>query len=345
MTHGQRLADTPEQGIRAQAPGMHGQPPGMRGRDHIRAQRRARIALAALLLVLTAAGIRAADPSVSGHGPLHHYGKALGLAVELVLIALLIAVRRRRARSPDAPHVASVLNSMLRTVLGIGLVALPAAALLNSARPIHIHQKKQPAVSAGHPKLPRARKPPPSSAGHLGIEITEWLLLIALLAAIVACVVLIRRWRRAASAAGYDAVPDDDFSAELSRAVESGRLALGKIDDARTAIIACYVAMEESLAEAGAVRAAAETPDELLARAASGGLVRGDAAGRLTALFYEARFSTRPLPQAHRAAAQLALAKLAAELAAGLEAERTARTGAGTGSQGDTPADCGQADS
>ena len=345
MTHGQPQAasreagaSVPLAGAGAPEPGTGGRNPGSHGPDRMRARRRARVALAALLLALTAAGIRAADPPVAGHGPLHHYGKLVGLAVELVLAALLIAASRRRARSPDAPHVAFLLNSMLRTVLGIGLIALPAIAFLNSAHPIHLPppRKGQP-PGTGHPKLPKAPKPPSASAGHLVIEIAVWLLLIALLAAIVICVVLIRRWRRPAGTASFDSEPDDDYAADLSRAVESGRRALGGIEDARAAIIACYVAMEESLAEAGAVRAAAETPDELLARAASSDLVRDDAARRLTALFYEARFSARPLPQANRTAAQLALTELAAELGGTLEAELAAGTGAGPGSAAALP--------
>ena len=68
-------------------------------------------------------------------------------------------------------------------------------------------------------------------------------------------------------------VRDGGFIAEdpedLREAVESGRSALRTIDDARAAIIACYVAMENSLAERGAARAVADTPDELLARATS----------------------------------------------------------------------------
>jgi hypothetical protein len=76
------------------------------------------------------------------------------------------------------------------------------------------------------------------------------------------------------------------------------------------------VAMERRLAERGAARGAADTPDELLARAVAAGVVRGGAAGRLTALFYEARFSTHPLVAGQRDAASAALDDLAAELAA-----------------------------
>jgi hypothetical protein len=107
---------------------------------------------------------------------------------------------------------------------------------------------------------------------------------------------------------------EEDEEEDLRKAVESGRTALRELDDARAAIIACYVAMERSLAGAGAARGPAETPDELLARAVSAGQARGDAAGRLTVLFYEARFSSHPVPAASKTAAQRALAELAASL-------------------------------
>jgi hypothetical protein len=109
---------------------------------------------------------------------------------------------------------------------------------------------------------------------------------------------------------------DDDEEEKLRAAVESGRAALRELGDARAAIIACYLAMERSLASAGAARDVAETPDELLSRAAAAGIVRGDAARRLTVLFYEARFSSHPLSSSSKTAAQQALSELAASLAA-----------------------------
>jgi hypothetical protein len=81
--------------------------------------------------------------------------------------------------------------------------------------------------------------------------------------------------------------------------------------------------MENSLAERGAARAAADTPDELLARATSRGIVRGTAAGRLTALFYKARFSSHPLDGSERDAAEQALDELAVALAEADEAKAT----------------------
>jgi hypothetical protein len=126
----------------------------------------------------------------------------------------------------------------------------------------------------------------------------------------------VRQYRPSSGMRGayhYLAIAPD--SQVLLEVVESGRSALRAVDDARAAIIACYAAMEASLAEHGAARVIADTPDELLTRARAMGIVRGTAAARLTTLFYEARFSSHPLDRGHRDAAGQALAELAAELA------------------------------
>jgi hypothetical protein len=177
-----------------------------------------------------------------------------------------------------------------------------------------------------HPPSPRAR------GGGGGISIPIGSILYGLLIAVLVAAVVISIWwaarlRRPAVPRPMGDIAED--SAGLREAVESGRAALAtQIDDARAAIIACYLAMERSLADRGTARAAADTPDELLARAVSSGLVRGDAARRLTALFYEARFSSHPLGPGQRDAASRALDDLAAELA-GAEGGAVAGTGAG----------------
>ncbi len=88
-----------------------------------------------------------------------------------------------------------------------------------------------------------------------------------LLAAIVVLAVKAFRSRR------LEALPElqppaEEYGDTLQEAILGGQRALLELDDARTAIIACYVAMEQSLAQAGAARSVAETPDELLAKAA-----------------------------------------------------------------------------
>jgi nitroreductase len=139
------------------------------------------------------------------------------------------------------------------------------------------------------------------------------LLIAALVAGVLLSIWWARRFRPSLGAGRRDFVAQDPE--DMLEAVESGRSALRTFDDARAAIVACYVAMENRLAQRGAARAVAETPDELLARASAGGLVRGTAAERLTALFYEARFSSHPLGREQRDAAEQALDELAAALA------------------------------
>ena len=206
---------------------------------------------------------------------------------------------------------------MLRAALLAGLVAIPAVLIL--AVPLHPHplpprpQPAQPQPTA----LPTVtRLPHPAPAFRLPLAgILYALLILALIGGIVACVALLRRRQPE-----HDVLPPEEASvaegqrSDLRDAVSSGRRALAGLDDARAAIIACYVAMERSLAAAGADHEAADTPDEFLARAAAAGLVRGAAAGELTRLFYEARFSAHELTTAQRDAAQGALDQLAADL-------------------------------
>jgi len=136
-----------------------------------------------------------------------------------------------------------------------------------------------------------------------------------LIVVFVAVLALSLRWalRKRPPLPGLPPGDIGDDAADLREAVTSGRAALRLLDDARAAIIACYAAMEQSLAEAGAVRSAADTPDELLARATATGIVRGDAAARLTRLFYEARFSSHPLNRSERDEAAAALEELAGQ--------------------------------
>ncbi|MFD8912192.1 DUF4129 domain-containing protein [Streptomyces sp. NPDC059575] len=103
----------------------------------------------------------------------------------------------------------------------------------------------------------------------------------------------------------------DDERERLARAVDSGRRALLDGTDARTAVIACYAAMEESLADSGVTRRASDSPQDLLERAVAGGLPAGAAAAVLTALFREARYSTHPMDGGHRDRAAAALAEIA----------------------------------
>jgi hypothetical protein len=276
---------------------------------------RIRIALAAGLLALVAVGLRVSAPPPALDGPFRHDGLLIGVILEAVLACLLVALAVRNSRAPRGALLAARLRRLLTYVVGIGLAAIPVAYLVS--RHAHLSRIPVPPRQTGSPAVPRH--------GHDAGYVAGWVIVIilALLAAAVVIYVLVRvlplsrgfwaglRWRAARAVA--EPAPADDES-DLLEAVQSGRSALRRLDDARSAIIACYVAMEESLARAGTARAAADTPDELLARAAARGLVTGAAPARLTALFYEARFSSHPMRPTARDAAEHALGELAVVL-------------------------------
>ncbi len=290
-----------------------------------------RVALAGLLLAVVLAGIAAAIPHTRWDtGAAHGHGFVVGLALEIALVVLLIAAERHRRRVPAVGQPAVGLRVVLRAVLIGGLVAIPVLFLLNQAGKLKTRPRPTPTIPSRPPGLHRRHPAPPGHGIHIDWALVLYsLIALVLLAAIVACLVLIRR--RQGRGPGWEDLgdlADDDTEEQLREAVRSGQAALHEIDDARLAIIACYVAMEHSLARAGAARAAAETPDELLARAAGAGLVRGAEAARLTTLFYEARYSTHPLPDERRDEARRALQVLAAALSQRAEQAQADQAGA-----------------
>jgi hypothetical protein len=242
----------------------------------------------------------------------------IGLAFEVVLAALLTVTLIRDKRAPaDAALavLAARLRAVLKFTLGGGLIAVAVLLLIDAH--LHLFSKSRPTPvvqqNVHPPSYPAHSLAPSSGGGSFPLSAVLYGLLIAALVAATVLSVLWALRHRPVAAAPLDGDLIED-EADLREAVESGRTALRELDDARAAIIACYVAMERSLAGAGAARAAADTPDELLARATASGLVRGTAARRLTTLFYEARFSSHPLERGQRDAALQALDELADDL-------------------------------
>jgi len=287
-----------------------------------------------LLIILGLTGLRGAVAEPRWDGPLHRDGVVIGLALEVVLGVLLVITIRRRAAAQAvnaAPvnAVAVKLRGVLLFVLSTGTVAVAVTIIVG----LHLRLfsgKVNPLPTQLAPKLklspPPALKPHSSFTVHLPLAALLYGLLVAvLLAAVVLSIWWARRFRPSGESRDNGFIAEDPE--DLREAVESGRSALRTIDDARAAIIACYLAMEASLAERGAARAIADTPDELLTRAQATGIVRGTAAARLTALFYEARFSSHPLDRSQRDAAAHALDELAAALAEAEAALAEAATG------------------
>jgi hypothetical protein len=265
------------------------------------------------------------------------------LAADLALITWL-AVRARRA--PATTPMVARLRTVLRYGLTAGAVAL-AAAVVAASGVLDVHWPGTRGPRA--PSAPALRRPPPikaaaPAAGHGGLSLSGLALAVGavlLIAAAVAIAVAAAR-ARPAPRRPEPGEPAQDYGTVLEEAVTGGRHALLALDDARAAIIACYQAMEGALARAGQARAAAETPDELLARAAATLVTCAGAAHRLTWLFYEARFSSHPLGRADRDTAEAALTELAGALAAPLAAPLAPATTPGRGQgQGGGPVDLG----
>ena len=270
----------------------------------------------ALLIILGLAGLRGAVATPRWDGPLHRDGVAVGIALEVVLLILFL-VTIRRTESGSQEEVPRKLRSLLRFALGAGAVAVAVATLAGLQLHLFTLTAKPPRGSAAPAAPPQpALRPGPAHGSVFHIPVAALLytlLIVVLLAGLVLSIWWARRLRPSIGSREDAFIAHD--SEDLREAVESGRSALRTVDDARAAIIACYVAMENSLAERGTARGIADTPDELLARARQSGIVRGTAAARLTALFYEARFSSHPLDQRQREAAEQALDELAAALA------------------------------
>lgn len=124
-----------------------------------------------------------------------------------------------------------------------------------------------------------------------------------------------------AKAAGHAAsTPIEAVS--LAKVAEMGLAAMiAPGQDPRTAIIACYVAMERGLAQAREVAPlASDTPSEVLARAFDRGFLHDASARELVALFEEARFSPHSMLEWQRMRAEQLLRIVLADLQGQAEA-------------------------
>ncbi len=251
----------------------------------------------------------------------------VGLALECVLaIMLVITIRRLVTRAHagtadagSASAVAAKLRWVLVFVAGAGMIAIAVTMLVG----LHQHlfsgsaragpSRAQPGTAAGGAPATPGRHSFFTLHLHVPAFLLYALLALIFLGGVVLRVWWVRRFRPPGQIRAYNYIAEDPQ--DLREAVRAGRSALRALDDTRAAIIACYLAMEASLAEHGTARANADTPDELLRRATATGIVRGTAAARLTAIFYEARFSSHPMDRTQRDAAEQALGELVAALA------------------------------
>jgi len=278
-------------------------------------------AVAVLTLVAIAGAVARRGLELDQNGPLSANRDAV-VAIAVVFtvanlvvvltVAVLMRRRRRRRRMPEGPPLEEVpvpawalWLRRLAVFAFFFLLLAPLLLLISSLGPTQTDTSDR---HGNEPHLPDDILPSLSPAQR------NLLLLAAVLGALLAVLAMLRRrGRRITTRTGvFDGPPEVPGLAE---AISAGGSALREPSlDVRAAIIACYGAMERVLAEHGAAREIADTPAELLDRAVGVGLIRSDAALRLTELFREARFSSHPMGESARTAATAALTELADDL-------------------------------
>ena len=277
-----------------------------------------RVAAVAILLALTAAGLR--SRGTFSHAPDRALAGAGGAVVATVLtvtegvalvafvLVLAMARPRRKPKADDDEPPRLPFPWWAKT-----LAVLAAVAVMVTPLAVLLTRKTRPRTAGPQARAggrPRRRPRLPATAHG-----SPWPLLAGMLIALALLLALTawsRRTRRRAVGP-----PRDQARLALGQSLAAGRAALaGTLTprDPRAAIIACYAAMERGFAAAGSAPAAADTPAEVLARAAGAGLVRSGSAARMAGLFRRARYSSEPMTSADSAAAASALDQMQADL-------------------------------
>ncbi|WP_157034592.1 DUF4129 domain-containing protein [Actinocatenispora sera] len=219
-----------------------------------------------------------------------------------IAVSRLVRHRRQTARADDRQRLP--IPPGLLIAMGLGLLLMAGVAVYTLLSGGDEHPRVPGAAGSGKPKPYDAASAPPLWVVLVGA------LLVVTIAVTVAVLLRPRADRRPVR--GVDTSPEPDA---LRAAARAGRIALAATDDPRGAVLACYRAMEQSLAAGAGAPAAADTPAEVLRRAADAGLLRADGGGaELVALFGEARYSAHPLHQRATVAAGRALDDVLAEL-------------------------------
>jgi Domain of unknown function (DUF4129) len=283
-----------------------------------------RVAAVAVLLAVTVVGLRAhgtfsraahsAAASATGSvlAVLLSAGEGVALIAFIIVLAMARPQRQKNLATdePWRPHFPWWAKT-LAVLAAIAVLITPLVVLYTKKN------KNQVTVST---RLTRPGLVPPGAsrltAPPHGVPWPVIAGMVIAIAVVVALTVWSRRRRSARS--------PRNWSPRLARLLDSlaaGHDALSASADPREAIIACYTAMERGFAAAGSAPAAADTPAEVLARAADAGIIRSGSPELLTGLFRRARYSEDPMTSADSGAAATALTQMRADL--------TATTGAG----------------
>lgn len=294
------------------------------------------IALGLLLVILGVAlrgrlpGVQQAEPDRPTGGPAPLIGVIALVSASMLVVAVAIVMSIREPGRPmpaaryDVPGGGAPRGRRSWRFLLIGLAAIVAWLLMNallSQLPwLRAGDVPAPQTAPGPAPTGEVVPRPPAPAPGAADDHAFWFLAVSTAALMVlilvaAVVVRVRRRRYAvpastAAAAGDAAVVEPASGSEsLALAAERGLAEVGDLSrEPREAIIACYAAMENALANApGAAPQDSDTPSEVLARAVEHQALQSGSATELVTLFAEARFSTHVMNEGHREAAERAL--------------------------------------
>ena len=251
----------------------------------------------------------------AGTGPLTSYWVllALGAGVGGCMLAA-----KYRVRQEERPGMSAREERMVKVAV-VGVFAIVAATVVSlivigSGRPTGAGPPvSRPSMAASPAPTAVPSTVPTDTSKHSShpFDLRPFLitLLVLLIIGVIGLLVfLVLRYLPTRRSSGFTSAPPSAQAEEvrLTEAVNAGRLAL-QGDDTRAAVIACYAAMETSLAANGLGRQVSDSPSDLLDRAASAGLLTGPAPAALAELFREARYSSHPMgtEQLHQARSAL----------------------------------------
>ncbi len=300
-----------------------------------------RVIVLITLLALAIIALRGYIPGIIEAEPQRRVPSAVSVALMPVLLTvsmviLLAGVIASQHRLPLAMPEPERAKERQQWRLGrVGLAVLGALAMflllvaagsaiyfIGASGPSEPARPAAPATTTGAP--PAFGTPAPTEPGPESSELTGMALVLAGIAAAglvtVALtglvVVTVASRRKPVPAPGPAAAGAPTVVDSLARAAEMGLAAMNAPgQDPRTAIIACYVAMERGLASGrSAAPLISDTPMEVLARAFERGALHDASARELVALFEEARFSPHAMLEWQRMRAQQLLRIVLADL-------------------------------
>jgi hypothetical protein len=303
-----------------------------------------RVVAVGALLVLVGVALRGYLPGQSrapdhpsGSNPAATIAVIALVGVAMVIIALAVVANLRRPRSPRHTgeplgrkfggdrtkltwRMALVLLGVLLAWLTVVVLLMQASGLVDFDPPEQPVAPSTPTQTPAPTSSPRPPSPdPPQQEGPL-----FWFLLVATIVMMLVwaagLIFAVRGQRRPVSSSSgppsADQPPRPQASQPLALAAERGLAEMGDLSrEPREAIIACYAAMEDALADApGASPQDSDTPSEVLARAVEHDAIHSGSATELVDLFAEARFSLHVMSEEHREIALRALELVLDEL-------------------------------